>query len=124
LGFDEDEIDLMAFMALSHRGGRRQKYADIYDLYEKSERIDYRQFQILGLILATSEILESRRQGAVLGAEVKIEDQEIGLTLEIKAESSIDHEISHLGKISKKFGAIFGHSLGKIEAHHKAGGEN
>jgi exopolyphosphatase/guanosine-5'-triphosphate,3'-diphosphate pyrophosphatase len=114
LGFDEDEIDLMAFLALSHRGGRRQKYAEIYDLYEKSERLDYGQFKALGLVLAMAEILESRRQGAVKDFEVELEDRRADFIISVNKNSDIDHEISLLNKINKKFNNALDCSIGEV----------
>jgi exopolyphosphatase/guanosine-5'-triphosphate,3'-diphosphate pyrophosphatase len=112
LGFDEDEIDLLAFLALSHRGGKRQKFADIYELYEKSDRLDYRRFQALGLIAAMAEILESRRQGALMSAEFQTSKDRVDLLLRIRPGAKMDQEAALLAKTAKRFQLVFGQPFG------------
>jgi exopolyphosphatase/guanosine-5'-triphosphate,3'-diphosphate pyrophosphatase len=107
LGFDEDELDLMAFLALSHRGAGKKKSAEIFALYQQSERLDYRHCQVLGLALEMAELLESRRQGAIEGFDIKIEDQKAELIITIRAGAKLKEELVHLTKINKKFQIFF-----------------
>jgi exopolyphosphatase/guanosine-5'-triphosphate,3'-diphosphate pyrophosphatase len=115
LGFDEDEIALLAFLALNHRGDKHDKFGDIYALYEKSERLDYRLFRALGLIVAMSEILESRRQDAIVGCEVGFADGKAEFDFRVKPESTLTAETAALDKLGKEFETVFGLKLGQTE---------
>jgi exopolyphosphatase/guanosine-5'-triphosphate,3'-diphosphate pyrophosphatase len=111
LGFDEDEIDMIAFLALSHRGTGKKRTAEIFELYLKSELWDFRHGQALGLVLETAELLESRRQGGIKGFEVNISGQKAGFVLTVRAGAKLVDELANLGRISKKFQNIFGLTL-------------
>ncbi|MDR2443185.1 MAG: Ppx/GppA family phosphatase [Deltaproteobacteria bacterium] len=111
LGFDDDEIALMAFLILSHRGGKRDKNNHISELYQKSPRLDYQRYQALGLIVAIAEKLESRRQGAVTGVRVEIDNLEARIFFTIKPDSEIDYELEGLNKLAKSFKSLFGLGL-------------
>jgi exopolyphosphatase/guanosine-5'-triphosphate,3'-diphosphate pyrophosphatase len=107
LGFVEDEIAMMAFLALNHRGIKRDKYGDIYELYEQSERLDYRLFQALGVIVAMAEILESRRQDALVSCEVKIADHIADFNFGVKVQATLSLETEALDKLAKDFEIAF-----------------
>jgi exopolyphosphatase/guanosine-5'-triphosphate,3'-diphosphate pyrophosphatase len=115
LGFDDDEIDLMAFLALAHRGTSKKKAAEIFDLYQQSERLDYRHYQILGLTVEIAELLESRRQGAVHAFEVKTSNQKADLIVTPKPGAKLTAEIAGLERITKKFQQIFDLRLDEVK---------
>jgi exopolyphosphatase/guanosine-5'-triphosphate,3'-diphosphate pyrophosphatase len=115
LGFDDDEIDLMAFLALTHRGTDKRKAADFIKLYQDSELLNFRHYQILGLAVEMAEILESRRQAAVASIEIKVNRQKIDLAIATKPGAKLTDEIARLGRINKKLQNLFDAQLGDVK---------
>ncbi|MDR0548238.1 MAG: Ppx/GppA family phosphatase [Deltaproteobacteria bacterium] len=115
LGFDEDEIDLMAYLALVHRSTSKKRAEEIIGLYQNSELLDYHKYQILGLALETAEVLESRRQGAITAFEIKVHRQKADLGVRVLPGSRLVEEISRLDRVAKKFQTVFNLQLGEVK---------
>jgi exopolyphosphatase/guanosine-5'-triphosphate,3'-diphosphate pyrophosphatase len=115
LGFDEDEIDLMAFLALVHRGAGKKRAAEIMDLYEKSELLDFRHYEALGLAVEMAELLESRRQGGISRVEFSIQRDKADIIIWTLPGATIRDEISRLSRISKKFESVFNLELREVK---------
>jgi exopolyphosphatase/guanosine-5'-triphosphate,3'-diphosphate pyrophosphatase len=109
LGFDEDEVDFMSFLALSHR--KRKKRVWPYNLYEDIPRPDYPRWRELGFILRLAELLDSRRRDVLKALDFKFEPGQAGFLFRTGPGLDFAYEIEALQKNAKTFQNLFGVNL-------------
>jgi len=109
LGFDEDEVDFMAYLALSHR--KRKKRVWPYNLYEEAPPPEFPRWRKMGFILRLSELLDSRRQDALKALEFQFEPSRAVFLFRPVPGRSFDYEMEALQKNAKSFQNLFGLGL-------------
>lgn len=109
LGFDEDEVDFMAYLALSHR--KRKKRLWPYNLYEEAPRPDFPRWRKMGFILRLAELLDSRRQNTLKALDFLFEPNRAVFLFRAGPGRNFDYEIEALQKNSKSFQNLFGVGL-------------
>jgi len=105
LGFDEDEVDFLAFMALYHR--KRKKHLWPFNLYEDDPRPHLPHWRKLGFILRLSELLDSRRQGALMALGFNFEPEQAVFLFQAGPGLDFDYEMEALQKNAKTFHRLF-----------------
>jgi exopolyphosphatase/guanosine-5'-triphosphate,3'-diphosphate pyrophosphatase len=124
LGFVDDELELVAYLVLSHRGPKRLKKNQLSGLQASVESVGQGRrihWPKLGLFVWLAELLESRRQGAVKGLELKLSGRDIRFELLASQGSSLDDEMCSLKKTGKQIENLFGLNLVGIEATKEDG---
>jgi len=109
LGFDEDEVDFMAYLALSHR--KRKKRLWPYNLYEEPPRPDFPRWRKLGFIMRLAELLDSRRQEALTALEFRFEPARAVFLFRSGPGRNFDYEMEAIHKNAKSFHNLFGIGL-------------
>lgn len=104
-GFDEEEIDLMAFLALHHKK-RRKKEGWPYCYY--LNRADYEYRQKLGLVLRLAEVIDSSRQGLVRSFSLQRFGSQVTCFLKTGAGDDSNQEVTAVAKLTKDLGTAFG----------------
>ncbi|MDR2725152.1 MAG: Ppx/GppA family phosphatase [Candidatus Adiutrix sp.] len=109
LGFDEDEVDCLAFLALSHR--KRKKNVWPHSLYEDDPRPELPRWRKLAFILHLAELLDSRRQGGLMAIDFRFEPGQVFFLFPIGPGQNFDPEMEALHKNVKTFQNLFESSL-------------
>ncbi|MDR1656714.1 MAG: Ppx/GppA family phosphatase [Deltaproteobacteria bacterium] len=111
LGFDDYELELIAYLVLFHRGPKRLKkdilpsFLTAIELTGQGRRTHWPK---LALFLWLAELFEGRRQGALESFELTLSGSKVYFLLSTRAGSSLEAELELLGKTSKYIENIFG----------------
>jgi exopolyphosphatase/guanosine-5'-triphosphate,3'-diphosphate pyrophosphatase len=111
LGFDEDELELVAYLVLNHRGPKRLKkdsFPEMIAAVESAAKGRHAHWPQLGLCLWLAELLEARRQGAVEGFELALRGDELGFLVRARVGSSLEQELALFDKAAKRLESVFG----------------
>ena len=106
LGFDEDEVELLAFLALSHR--KKVKWPVPGDGSEAGSGPEGRHQRQLGFLLRLADKLASSRRPEVLEAlDLRFEQGKAGFLFQAGPGLEFDFEIEALNKSAKAFQNLF-----------------
>ena len=105
LGFDEDEVDFLAFMALHHR--KRKKRLWPFNLYEDDPKPHHTHWRKLGFIIRLSELLDSRRQGALTALGFKFSPEQAVFLFKAGPGLDFEYEMEMVRNNAKTFHHLF-----------------
>lgn len=103
-GFDEEEIDLLAFLALSHKK-RRKKEGWPYCYYLNSSDYEYR--QKLGLIMRLAEVIDFSRQGLIDSFSLQKFGSKVTCFLKTQVGDDSSQEAAGITKLVRELGLAF-----------------
>jgi exopolyphosphatase/guanosine-5'-triphosphate,3'-diphosphate pyrophosphatase len=119
LGFADDELELTAYLVLNHRGPKRLKKSFFPGFEVSIESVGQGRrthWPKLALFVWLAELLESARQRAVKGFELRLDGFEIGFVLLKRGGASLEVEMGALRKTGKYIESVYGLKLAEIEA--------
>ncbi|AIZ56109.1 guanosine-5'-triphosphate,3'-diphosphate pyrophosphatase [Candidatus Methanoplasma termitum] len=106
LGFDNEELKLMALMTKFHHGNFPSKGSKQFKDMDKKETSDLLK---CAMILKISDILDRRRNSAIDWIEMCISEHDV--VLNIGSESDINMEMWKLKTLNEEFETVFGLGL-------------